>query len=171
MDSDDSQRVGLFRSTLGIPLFYHSFYTEGIYVRSRTLVRFAVISDSVFREIPQIVAHLTKLVKYVTFFVMNLHADMQARRAIEDRAIALGNERRALDSNLAVNTQAIIDLLRDAQGAGIPYEHLAEMVGVSRQTLHRWREVARKLTLGESAADMAARRNAEGHVLHHGGTR
>jgi hypothetical protein len=72
--------------------------------------------------------------------LMNLPPDMQARRAIEDRAAQLGADRRHLEADLAVNTSAIIDLLRDAEGSRIPYEHLATLTGVSRQSLFRWRE-------------------------------
>ncbi|HXM87033.1 MAG TPA: helix-turn-helix domain-containing protein [Solirubrobacteraceae bacterium] len=72
----------------------------------------------------------------------DLPPEVELRRAIEDRAIQLGTERHDLDSRLAANTQGIIDLLHDAQGAGVPYEQLAALVGVSRQTLFRWRETA-----------------------------
>jgi hypothetical protein len=87
----------------------------------------------------------------------NLPLDVQARRSIEDRAAKLGKERSKLDSGLATNTQAIIDLLRDATGSGVPYEHIATLVGVSRQTLFRWREIAGKLQPGESAAQLATK--------------
>jgi hypothetical protein len=94
----------------------------------------------------------------------DLPPNMQARRAIEDRAVQLGNERHDLDNGLAANTQAIIDLLRDADGAGVPLDHLAKLVGVSRQTLHRWREIAARLKPGETAAEMAAKQTQEGHA-------
>lgn len=68
---------------------------------------------------------------------------------------------------MARNTQGIIDLLRDAEGAGVPYEQLAQLLGVSRQTLFRWREIAASLKPGETAAQMAARRTPEGHFLHY----
>jgi hypothetical protein len=113
------------------------------------------------------VSCLTIFVKCDTVASMtDLPPDMQARRAIEDRAVQLGNERRDLDGRLAANTQAIIDLLRDAEGSGIPYEHLAEIVGVSRQTLFRWREIASELKPSETAAQRVAKRTPEGHELH-----
>jgi hypothetical protein len=74
---------------------------------------------------------------------MNLPSDMQAKRAIEDRAATLGVERRDIEANLAANSQAIIDLLCEMERSGVrvPYEHLASLTYVSRQTLYRWREV------------------------------
>lgn len=85
----------------------------------------------------------------------NLPPDIQARRAVEDRAIQLGSERRDLDDRIAKNTQNIIDLISDAADAGIPFDHLATMVGVSRQTLHRWREIVRRLREEESDREEA----------------
>jgi hypothetical protein len=82
-----------------------------------------------------------------------LPPDMQARRDIEDRAIRLGDERRDLDNRVAENTQGIIDLIPEAADAGITFDNLARMVGVSRQTLHRWREIVRRL---RAARDEAA---------------
>ena len=95
----------------------------------------------------------------------DLPPDIQARRAIEDRAAVLGNTRVELNNGLIANTQDIIDLLRDAERVGLPYEDIATLVGVSRQTLWRWREVARRLNPGESAADMAAHQTEDGDVF------
>jgi transposase-like protein len=36
------------------------------------------------------------------------------------------------------------ELVRRAEGSGIPYEELAALLGVSRQTLFNWREAARE---------------------------
>jgi DNA invertase Pin-like site-specific DNA recombinase len=72
-------------------------------------------------------------------------ADIQRTRDIEDRAIALGDERGRLEDTLAANTTAIVELLRDWQGSGIPFDRIASLVGVSRQTLYRWQEVTRRL--------------------------
>jgi hypothetical protein len=69
-----------------------------------------------------------------------LPAHIRARRDIEDRALKLGKERRDLDVRMIANTQAIMILLAQARGAGVPLEHLAEMVHVSRQTLYRWQD-------------------------------
>ncbi len=38
-DSDDWARIGFFLSTGGMQALYHSFYTEGISVSTRTLHR------------------------------------------------------------------------------------------------------------------------------------
>jgi hypothetical protein len=71
-------------------------------------------------------------------------AELRHRREIEDRAIALGDERTELDDQLGANTTAIVELLRDWEGSGIPFEHLASLVGVSRQTLYRWQGANRR---------------------------
>jgi transcriptional regulator GlxA family with amidase domain len=68
---------------------------------------------------------------------------IEARRKLEDWAFKLGEDRRQLDGQLDANTKAIVELLPQAIEAGIPLEQLATMVGVSRQTLYRWQEVAR----------------------------
>ena len=70
---------------------------------------------------------------------MSIPPDLQARRSIEDRAAQLGAKRRELEAERGANNQAIIQLLRDAEGAGVTYDYLAHLTGVSRQTLHRWR--------------------------------
>jgi len=71
--------------------------------------------------------------------------EIRARREIEDQALLLGAERRNLESGLTVNTQRIIDLMPQALAAGMPLDGFAKLVGVSRQTLYRWQEVARRL--------------------------
>ncbi len=70
-----------------------------------------------------------------------LPPDIRARRAIEDRALALGAERRRIDDLHIENTRKIIALIPHAGEAGVPLEDLASMVQVSRQTLHRWRDL------------------------------
>ena len=65
---------------------------------------------------------------------------LQAKREVEDQAIKLGEERRELDERVAANIQAVIDVLPKAADAGVPFDHIATMVGVSRQTLYRWRD-------------------------------
>lgn len=99
----------------------------------------------------------------------DLPPDIQARRAIEDRAATLGAERRGFEAGLAANTHLIIDLLRDADGVGIPHEQLAQLLGVSRQSIYNWREIAAKLQPGETAAEMLSKRTPEGHFLHYKG--
>lgn len=70
---------------------------------------------------------------------MTLPADLLARRAIEDRAAKLGASRAALEADLGRNTAEIRVLLRDSEGVAVPLDQLAQLTGVSRQTLHRWR--------------------------------
>lgn len=73
-------------------------------------------------------------------------ADRLAKRhGIEKHAADAGAERAKLDDGLAANTQWIIDLMPSAMEAGVPLDTYAKLVGVSRQTLYRWQEVARRL--------------------------
>jgi hypothetical protein len=99
----------------------------------------------------------------------NLPPDIQARRTIEDRAATLGAERRGFEVGLTANTHQIIDLLRDADGVGIPQEQLAQLLGVSRQSIYNWREIAAQIPAGETATQWAAKRTPEGHALHYKG--
>ena len=70
----------------------------------------------------------------------DLPAEIQARRAVEDEAVAFGVKRLQLATELEANTNLIRRRLPEAIAKGIPIERYAQMVGVSRQTLHRWRE-------------------------------
>jgi len=70
---------------------------------------------------------------------MSESTDIQRRRAIEDRAIELGEERQRLERETDTNTEKIRHLLDEAIAAGIPIEQYARMTTISRQTLHRWR--------------------------------
>lgn len=79
--------------------------------------------------------------------MVDIPADIQARRNIEDTALQLGQERAELDANLTGNTTTIKEIIGLALDAGIPLEQLAQMVHVSRQTLHQWRN--EQLTLAE----------------------
>jgi len=99
----------------------------------------------------------------------DLPPNIQARRAIEDRAAKLGAQRRGYETGLARNTQEIIDLLRDADGSGVPLEQLAALLGVSRQSIYNWREIASHIPPGETAAQWAAKRTPEGHAVHYKG--
>ena len=70
---------------------------------------------------------------------------LQKKHNIETLAVEAGEQRAKLDDELAANTQWIIDLMPQAMEAGIPFDTFAKLVGVSRQTLYRWREVAARL--------------------------
>lgn len=72
---------------------------------------------------------------------------MQARRDFEDQFAALGQQRAKLNAEIAVNTGTIKELLGAALTAGVTMETLAQLSGVSRQTLHQWRN--EQLTLAE----------------------
>jgi hypothetical protein len=92
------------------------------------------------------VTGLTAFVKHVTVSTMtDLPPNMQAKRAVEDQALALGAERRKIDDQHIANTRAIIALIPHAGEAGVSLDDLASMVQVSRQTLYRWRDVAARL--------------------------
>ncbi len=69
---------------------------------------------------------------------------LRARREIEDQLVRLGRERHDLEARLAEIHGAIARLIPEATLAGIPLELAAKLVGVSRQTLYRWQEVARR---------------------------
>jgi DNA invertase Pin-like site-specific DNA recombinase len=71
--------------------------------------------------------------------------DLQARRAVEDELVRLGSKRNRLESELAANIEAIVAAIPKAIETGIPFDGVAKLVGVSRQTLYRWQEVARRL--------------------------
>ena len=78
----------------------------------------------------------------------DLSQDLQATRAIEDRLVALGAERTKLEARLGENLEAIVDEIPAATEAGIAFDRIAHLVGVSRQTLYRWRDVLAKLREG-----------------------
>lgn len=75
----------------------------------------------------------------------DLSQDLQATRAVEDRLVRLGAERAHLEAKLGENLEAIVDEIPAATEAGIPFDRIAHLVGVSRQTLYRWRDVLAKL--------------------------
>ena len=89
------------------------------------------------------VKHLTQVVKPATILPMpNLPPNIQARRAIEDKAAKLGVRRRGYATALRKNNDEISALLRQAEGSGVPLEQLAALLGVSRQSLSKWRDEA-----------------------------
>jgi predicted transcriptional regulator len=73
---------------------------------------------------------------------MSLPQNIQARRAIENRASKLGVRRRGYETGLKQNSAEITKLLRDAEGSGVSLEQLAALLGVTRQSLAKWRDEA-----------------------------
>jgi DNA invertase Pin-like site-specific DNA recombinase len=71
--------------------------------------------------------------------------DIQARREVEDQLVQLGSKRNKLESKMAANIESIVAAIPRATEAGIPFDGIARLVGVSRQTLYRWQEVARRI--------------------------
>jgi hypothetical protein len=82
--------------------------------------------------------------------VAALPTSIKARRDLEDRAAELGAKRAKLQARLESNTSAMTALVGRAEGSGIPYEQLAALLGVSRQTLFNWREAARARETSEA---------------------
>jgi hypothetical protein len=74
--------------------------------------------------------------------------DIQARREIEDRIVKLGERRRQLQGKIDKNTQNIVGVVPEALKAGIPFDGVAKLIGVPRQTLYRWRAAATYLRSG-----------------------
>lgn len=59
---------------------------------------------------------------------------------MEELARQLGQERTRAQDELASAHQTIREQLPAALEAGVPLDTYAKLVGVSRQTLYRWRE-------------------------------
>jgi hypothetical protein len=70
---------------------------------------------------------------------MELPSNVQVQRAVEDRAIKLGNERAELEGRLGEIIEEVVDLMVEAEGNGVPIGRLAELVQVERSTIYRWR--------------------------------
>lgn len=85
---------------------------------------------------------------------MNLPAEIQARRKVEDRAAELGDERSALAKKASANAKEIKELMPVALDAGVTMEMLSKLTRVSRQTLHQWRQESAD---GEAASQRKAR--------------
>jgi hypothetical protein len=71
---------------------------------------------------------------------IELPPEVQARRALEDELFRLGTKRQKLTAELEANTNIIRRRLPEALERGISLEQFSGMVGVSRQTLHRWQQ-------------------------------
>jgi hypothetical protein len=75
----------------------------------------------------------------------NKTARLVKRQGIERIALEEGEKRARYEDELAATTQCIIELMPDALEAGIPLDTYAKLVGVSRQTLYRWRDAVSRL--------------------------
>jgi hypothetical protein len=95
--------------------------------------------------------------------------DLQARRAVEDEAIRLGRQRHEALAQTAANTCSIIELLRKPEHALIPLDHLAQLLGVSRPSIYRWRERAQEIPADRTVADWLAEQDADGNFVHYKG--
>jgi hypothetical protein len=96
-------------------------------------------------------------------------AELQARREIEDRAAQLGEDRSQIQAQLTENTWAMMELLRTRQHTLIPLDHLANLLGVSRQSLYRWREIARNIPPDRTVADWLTETDETGAFVHYYG--
>lgn len=74
----------------------------------------------------------------------------QARREIEDTLSHLGAERQRLDEERTGTISEIVYAISFATEAGISCEEIAQLVGVSRQTLHRWHVDVKYAPSGEA---------------------
>jgi hypothetical protein len=75
-----------------------------------------------------------------TLACVDLPRDVQAQRAVEDRAIKLGNERTRLEGRLAKIIEEAVELMGDAERNGVSIDRLAGLIQISRPTLYRWRD-------------------------------
>jgi hypothetical protein len=71
---------------------------------------------------------------------------LMERRRIEDQLMTLGEEHERLEQLDALNRQAIRSHLQPAREVGITLRDIAELTGLSTQTLHTWmRELMRPI--------------------------
>jgi hypothetical protein len=66
------------------------------------------------------------------------HTELAERRAVEDELLALGSERDCIGRDDSWNRQRIRRLVGPAREAGIKVRDIAQMTGLSTQTLHTW---------------------------------
>jgi len=95
--------------------------------------------------------------------------EIQARREIEDLAVRLGAERGDLANRTMHNTWEIMELLRKPGHGLIPLDQLANLLGVSRQTLYRWREIAHQIPDGTPVAVWLSQTDDDGNYIHNYG--
>lgn len=72
----------------------------------------------------------------------DLPPDVRMRRELEDRILQLGARRRELQDETRTIVKEMVDLIPEAQRAGVSFDGIAKLIGVPRQTLYRWQEVA-----------------------------
>jgi hypothetical protein len=73
---------------------------------------------------------------------MDLPSDVKARRALEDKAIMLGNERTRLERRLEEIIEEAVGLMAQADRRSVSVDRLAELIRIDRTTLYRWRDMA-----------------------------
>jgi len=72
-------------------------------------------------------------------------AKLEWRQGLEQLALKTGQDHAQLADDLASSRQFIAEeLLPKAAEAGIPFDALAKLLGISRQTLYRWQDVDRR---------------------------
>jgi DNA-binding transcriptional regulator YiaG len=67
-------------------------------------------------------------------------AKLAKRHGIEQLAADTGQKRAKAHDDLVANTEFIVRLMPEAVAADIPIDTFAKLVGVSRQTLYRWKD-------------------------------
>jgi hypothetical protein len=79
------------------------------------------------------------LMRPATLRRMDLPPDVKARRAVEDRAIRLGNKRAQLERQREKVIEDAVELMSDAERVGVSVARLADLIHVDRPNLYRWR--------------------------------
>jgi DNA-binding transcriptional regulator YiaG len=62
------------------------------------------------------------------------------RHGLEQLAAETGRKRAEAHADMVANTEFIVRLMPEAVAADIPIDTFAKLVGVSRQTLYRWKD-------------------------------
>lgn len=76
-------------------------------------------------------------------------AKLEWRQGLERLALEKGREHSKHVDDVASSRQFIVDeLMPKAAEAGIPFDTLANLLGLSRQTLYRWRDMKRRPSAG-----------------------
>jgi DNA invertase Pin-like site-specific DNA recombinase len=68
---------------------------------------------------------------------------LQRRQGLETLAVEQGQKHEQLRDDLASSRQFIVEeLIPKSAEAGIPFDRLAKLLGISRQTLYRWQRLS-----------------------------